>query len=117
MTDAHSALSAAAFLIQAAQADPQGVAQATVAICQVLSNIFYLLFAVVLGFGILAYVPILAAAAILFHFVKGGEKSHETLRSILKVLVFGMPPLIMLLLAAVYAIMVVFAGGQCGSLI
>ena len=94
----------------ALQADP---VEATKSICRVLDNVFKLIVYTAAGAGLIAFIPCLIAAAVIFLVVKKEDKHYKALRIIAVIVALTVPVLFTLTLTAIFAIKIIFTGGKC----
>jgi hypothetical protein len=91
-----------------------GPEQARQQICDVLTNIFYMLAYIGIGVGIVVWGLILACTAIVFVFKKGDESRFAKLFGRIAVAaVFGWPVVVLLGIGALYVVKWIFTGGKC----
>jgi len=102
------------FVLNVTAADSAGAEKAaTVAICTVLFNIRDLLIYMALGVGVVAYIPILAGAAIIFLLVKDDKPSVKLVKTAVKVLLALVPLLLVFAIAAIFLLVWFFSSGKC----
>lgn len=84
--------------------------EATKVICNVLESVRSILFTITLAVGIVIYIPILLAGAVIYILLKEDKKSFRIIKKAIIILLAGFPFLVLLAIVGIYLAMKVFSG-------